>query len=288
MSRKAVSIDVRKNVILVLDSGMSQHKICWQMKSSRRCILQTIRKLDTYGTVATRPGAERSRKTTVRQTRRLIKLEQIRNETNSLADLARYVNMNMNLSIITLTINRILRQHNMVSSRALRKPRITPKQRRARVDWWNEHLSWSVQDWSKVIFSDKINYEVLNRSNRIYFRRFRTDRTRSEQSRKRTHRGGDLSVWSFITCHGPGLVIIFEGCLNYFEDIDLLEEHLPTALKWFPNNQLNDIIYQQDNTRAHLSKMTQDFFKKNNIKQSQVAGKQSWLKHYRKFVVYNR
>ena len=61
----------------------------------------------------------------------------------------------------------------MLSSRVPRKPRITAKQGRTRVDWYNEHLSWSVQDRSKMIFSDENNYQVFNRSNRIYFRRFR-------------------------------------------------------------------------------------------------------------------
>ena len=58
------------------------------MKISRRCIHQTIRKFDRYGTVTTRPGAGRSKKTTILQTQ-LIKLEQIHGEINSLADLAR-------------------------------------------------------------------------------------------------------------------------------------------------------------------------------------------------------
>ena len=40
MGRKIVSIDVKKNVILLRDIDMSQHKI------SRRCIRQTIRKFD--------------------------------------------------------------------------------------------------------------------------------------------------------------------------------------------------------------------------------------------------
>ena len=131
--------------------------------------------------MATRSGAGRPKKTTNRQTQ-LIKLEQIRDETNSLTDLVRYTNTNMSLSISTSTISRILRQYNMTLYIAPRKPRITPKQRRGRIDWCNEYLSWSVQDWSKVIFSDESNYEVLNRKNRIDFRRFRTDRTRFERS----------------------------------------------------------------------------------------------------------
>ena len=199
MGRKIVSIDVKKNVILLRDTGMSQHKISRQQKVSRRCIRQTIRKFDKYGTVATRPGAGRPKKTSNRQTR-LIKLEQIHDETNSLTDLVRYANTNMSLSISTSTISRILRQYNMTSYIAPSKPRITPKQRRARIDWCNEHLSWSIPDWSKVIFSNESNYQVLNRENRIYFRRFRTDRTRFERSQKRTQRRGGLCMCTTHHC----------------------------------------------------------------------------------------
>ena len=103
------------------------HKIRPQLKIYRRFIRQTIRKLDRYGTVATRRGAGRLNKITIRQTR-LIKLEQMHDETNSLADLARYANTNTNLSISTSTISRILRQYHMILSRAPRKSRITPKQ----------------------------------------------------------------------------------------------------------------------------------------------------------------
>ena len=147
--------------------------------------------------MATRPGAGRPEKTTDRQTR-LIKLEQIRSETNLVSIRP---NTNMSLSISTSTISRILQRYNMASYIASRKPRITPKQRRARIDWCNEHLSWSVQDWSKVIFSDENYYEVLNRKNRIDFRRFRTDGTRFEWLQKRTHRGGISACAQHITEH---------------------------------------------------------------------------------------
>ena len=66
MVRKAVSIDMKKNVILMRDIGMSQHKICRQLKISHRCIRQTVRKFGRNGTVLTRPGARRPKKTTIR------------------------------------------------------------------------------------------------------------------------------------------------------------------------------------------------------------------------------
>ena len=145
MGRKAVFIDVKKNVILLRDVGMSQRKTCRRLNISRRCTRRTICKFDRYKTVVTRPGAGHLKKTTIQQAR-LIKLEQICDETNSLADLARYTNTNMNLSISTSTISRILRQYNMVSYIAPTKAGMIPKQRRVQVDWCNEHSSWSVQD----------------------------------------------------------------------------------------------------------------------------------------------
>ena len=80
----------------------------------------------------------------------------------------------------------------MVSYVAPRKPRITPAQRRTRVTWCYEHLSRSVNGWSNVVFMDESNYEILNRKNRIYVRRFRHEPTRFERLQQRVHRGGDI------------------------------------------------------------------------------------------------
>ena len=53
---------------------MSQHEISRQLKVSRKCIRQTIRKYDKFKTVATKTGAGRPPKMTESQ-KRLIKLQ---------------------------------------------------------------------------------------------------------------------------------------------------------------------------------------------------------------------
>ena len=148
------------------------HEISGRLKISRNCILQTIRKFDQLHIVTTKPGAGRPQKVTRRE-KRLIKLQQLRDDTFSLPDLVRYARTNLNLSISTSTISRILRDYDMISYIAPRKPRITPTQRRDRLQWCYEYLNWSMEEWSNVIFSDESNYEILNRKNRIYFVDFR-------------------------------------------------------------------------------------------------------------------
>ena len=141
--------------------GISQHEISRRLEISRHCIRQTFSK---FHTVAKRPGAGRPPKVTDHE-KRLIKLQQIRDDTASLADLVRYVNTNFNLSIGRSRISRILQDYNMVSYIALRNPRITPTQRRNRLTWCYNHLNWSINDWSNVIFFDESNFKVLNRKN---------------------------------------------------------------------------------------------------------------------------
>ena len=141
MGRKAVTSDQKKNIICLTDASMSPHQISSQLNISCKCIRQTIYKLDKFHTVATKAGAGRIPKGTERQ-KRLIKLQQVRDDALSLIDLVRFAPSDLNLTITRQTVSRILRNFDMVSYIAARKPRITPAQRHTRVACCYEHLSW--------------------------------------------------------------------------------------------------------------------------------------------------
>ena len=153
------------------------HQISSQLNISYKCIRQTIYKFGQFHTVATKPGAGHTPKVT----ERLVKFQQVRDDTLSLTDLVCFARTDLNLTITRQTVSRILWDFDMVSYVAPRKPRITPAQRCTRVTCSYEHLSWSVNDWSNVVFIDESNYEILNRKNRIYIRRFRHEPTRFER-----------------------------------------------------------------------------------------------------------
>ena len=154
--------------------GISQHQISRRLKVLRRCIRQTFDKFDKFHTVTTKLAAERPPKVTDRE-KRLIKFQQFRDDTGSLTHPLRYVNTNLNLSIGRSTTSCILQDYNMVSYIAARKLRIAPAQRRNRLTCCYDHLNWSINDSSNVIFSEESNFEILNRENRIYVYRFRND-----------------------------------------------------------------------------------------------------------------
>ncbi|CAM4879112.1 unnamed protein product [Rotaria socialis] len=138
----------------------------------------------------------------------------------------------------------------MFSYVAPRKPRINHRQRYSRLQWWYQHLSWAENDWSNVIFTDESNFEILNRKNRIYIRRFRNDLKRFERSQPQVHKGP---------------IVFYDGPLNYDKYIDILDQHLPTAYEKFLPQSPRKILLQQDNARPHVSIKTRKHFKKKKI-----------------------
>ena len=114
MGGKSVSIELKKNIILLRDIGISQYEIPCQLKISRQCIRQTIRKFDRFHNVTAKPGAGRPQNVTDRE-KGLIKLQQLRDATRSLADLVRYAYTKLNVSVSRPTISRILQHYNMIS-----------------------------------------------------------------------------------------------------------------------------------------------------------------------------
>ncbi|CAF1559073.1 unnamed protein product [Adineta ricciae] len=74
-----------------------------------------------------------------------------------------------------------------------------------------------------------------------------------------------FGVWSYITCHGLGPLIIYDGRLNSLQYINILDDHLSTAFQKFPSTQLQKILYQQDNAGPHRSAMTQNYLQENRI-----------------------
>ena len=108
------------------------HQILHQLNISCRCIRQTNRKFDKFHTLTTKLDAGSTLNVTDGQ-KRLIKLQQVRNDTLSLIDLVHFARIGLNLTISRQTVSRIFRDFDMVAYIASKKPRITSAQRRTRV-----------------------------------------------------------------------------------------------------------------------------------------------------------
>ena len=65
------------------------------------------------------------------------------------------------------TVRRRLNELGMKSCVQKRKPFLSESQIQKRRVWCNKMQSWSIQQWSKVVWSDEFHFLLMNRKNRV-------------------------------------------------------------------------------------------------------------------------
>ncbi|CAM4922917.1 unnamed protein product [Rotaria socialis] len=145
-----------------------------------------------------------------------------------------------------------------------RRSKLTDRQKRAIKLQQVRDDTLSLNDLIRYV-QTSFNITVSRRTNRIYIRRFRNDLKRFERSQPRVHKGGGVGIWSYLTCHGLGPIVFYDGSLNSDKYIDILDQHLPTAYEKFLPQSPRKILLQQDNARPHVSIKTRKYFKKKKI-----------------------
>ena len=151
-------------------------------------------------------------------------LDMTQRKLNTAVEATKNVQEAFGMQVCVETVRRALRRGGLQSQVKQKKPRLSIKNVKARLDFARAHLDWTIDDWSHVIFSDesKINRfcsdgiswcwscDPQELSTRIVIETVK-------------HGGGGIMIWGSITSHGPGLVYKIKGCLNQHGYHQILE-----------------------------------------------------------------
>lgn len=70
-----------------------------------------------------------------------------------------------------ITVSRRLRDVGLFGRIGVKKPLISKKNQRARLQFAENHKDWTVQDWKKVLFSDESKFKLFGNDGKQYVRR---------------------------------------------------------------------------------------------------------------------
>ena len=145
-------------------------------------------------------------------------------------------------------MRRAVGQRGMYSYVAPRKPLLTIKHKLKRRRWCKERLHWGVEEWSRVIFSDESNFEVVNRKTRLRVKRFQDEKFHENFFQPRVQGGGGPAGLLICISHkGPGCASLYYGRVNADRYILTLENHLIPSVTLFYEESSN-FKFQQDGT----------------------------------------
>ncbi|GBN29792.1 hypothetical protein AVEN_136005-1 [Araneus ventricosus] len=120
------------------------------------------------------------------------------------------------------------------------------RQRRTRLCWARQHVSWTRQQWASVLFTDESRFTLESDSGRLLI--WREQRTRYHQYNtleRRSYRGGGIMVWAGISLGGHTDLHVFHG--ETLTGVRYRDEILDPYARTYAFVIGNDFILMDDN-----------------------------------------
>ena len=145
------------------------------------------------------------------------------------------------------------------------KPYRKTSHRHIRFQFARAHCGWTFNNWKHAILSNESHFEVFNRKNRCYVRRFPSEANKPFCFQPRIQGGGgSISVWGAMTAKGVGPLVFYDGRINSRSYINIIK---PVLLPYIKNNfkDYDKYYFVQDNASCHNSRFTMNWFNKHKV-----------------------
>jgi len=254
---KSISNIQSKDIIQSLENGMSIREVANKCSVSKSTV-QRIR--STLNIPSNISSSGRKSKLSPQNKRYCIR-SITSGQAKSTNELSKTLLSEFSINVNRSTVSRILHSCGLKSAEMSKKPKLSPKNVRDRLDFANAHKDWTIDDWKRVIWSDETKINRFCSDGRSWYWS-RDGTTLQPHNVKQTikHGGGSIMVWGCMTVKGPGFICKIDGRMNQEHYISILDDELNQTIDYY-NLNCKDIIFQQDNCPIHKAKSVMEYFK---------------------------
>ncbi|GFU44527.1 transposable element Tcb2 transposase [Trichonephila clavipes] len=138
------------------------------------------------------------------------------------------------------------------------------RQRRNRLCWAREHVSWTQQQWASVLFTDESRFTMDSDSGRLLI--WREQRSRYHQSNtveRHSYRGGGILVWAGISLGGHTDLRVFHG--GTVTGLRYRDEILDPYVRPYAAAIGNDFILMDNNAPPHRARIVEEYLEDHGL-----------------------
>jgi len=161
MSRgKELPYHLRVQIVTMFDLGKRICEIVRETKCKRSAIRKIISKWRETRTVANIYKTGRARLTNRREDRRIVTMFE-KSPKKSAFKASKELEKRIGTRVSETTIRRRLHEAGLKGRKPRKKPLLSIRNIRKRLTWAKEHVKWTDQEWSKIIWSDESKYCIF-------------------------------------------------------------------------------------------------------------------------------
>lgn len=253
----------QKVVNCVINNGASKSQASRTYGVSKQLIGRWVKLFLERGTSKPQKRTGRKRKTSQREDKMICRMSIANPRLTGPQITARY-NSTAEVKIGITTVNRRLRDGGLYGRRPSRKPFISIKNRRARINFAKKYASWTSKEWAKILWSDESKFNLFSSDGIQYVRRPKNKRDNIRYTvPTKKHGGGSVMVWGCFSRDMVGPLVQIEGIMDGTAYKNIIKTHmLPHAKSKMPRGW----SFQQDNDPKHRSKVVKEFMKAQKVR----------------------
>ena len=262
-NRKYLSEKVKELIVRDVQAKKPYSLIAAQFGVSKSTVAYIFRKFSVSGNVMVAQKSGRPKVTTPNDDKTIVKLSK-QDPRKDVEQLTAEINERFGVICSNSTTRRRLKDANLLGRRPSKKPFVSTKNRKARLGFAKKHITWTKEQWAKVLWSDESKYLLFGNDGTKYVRRPDGERFNPKYLLPTVkHGGGNVMVWGCFSRDGVGPIHLIEGIMNgeMYKNI-IANIMLPHAKKVMPRGW----IFQQDNDPKHTSCVAKKYFASKKIR----------------------
>jgi transposase len=253
---KALSPAQRQHILTLLDSGLSGHQVSAQTGISNATISRLRSRYQPYYQKSSGGRPSKLSENDIRYASRLIGTGRAENAvqvTKTLQDI-------LNQPLSAQTVRNNLKATGMKAVVKKKRPILTKRHRKDRLDFALSHKDWTLEDWKKVVWSDETKINRMGSDGRKWVWK-KAGEALSDRLVEGTKKfgGGSVMVWGCMMWEGVGYACKIDGRMDGDLYVKILDEEVQDSIEYYGKTK-DDIIFQQDNDPKHTCKKASKWF----------------------------
>src|SRR5215469_7770260 len=180
-------------------------------------------------------------------------------------EVTKYINTIIPDSVCPQSVRNVLKKNSFKTVTKKKKPLLTARHRKLRLDFALKHQNWTVEDWKRVFWSDETKINRFGSDGKKWVWK-RTGQGLIEREVQNTVKfgGGNIMVWGCMSWEGVGRLAEVEGRMDADQYVEILEHNLLPSMEE-SEFSMEEVIFQQDNDPKHTSKKAKTWIEDHQI-----------------------
>jgi transposase len=167
----------------------------------------------------------------------------------------------LNVVVSERTVRRALQDTGMEATPKDKRPKLSAKNIKDRLEFAKCHKDWTIADWKRVIFSDESKISRFCSDGMSWCWKRHGDNLQEHQIRQTVKNGrGNIMIWGCMTYDGPGFMWKLQGTMSQYLYLNILKDELQQAMEYYDFDPAK-VVFQQDNAPCHKAASVDAWFK---------------------------